>query len=372
MKNTPKIPRYAHATARFGCLSVVFVGTGLGCGASESKPHIVYVQVPAECPTVPVGTPGSAGIARETPIATAASTQRTLEDDLVKRTGESARDQWIANLNGALASRKGSEFLALYSHDASIEAFDGMPKNPSEVMFNAQLTQSSVRTRAIWFYGQKAFVLWKTEPVAEEARQEVRFGLRGLSVFELDGTGHATVERRYVDLGTPFASISGQRPNARDATTLAADDARFGASSVREAKLAPPASVERGLTFRSFVYEKGKTEAGLNDDIRYTGLLQTNALRGRTSAAGGIERMSGAFGDVKLTTRDILVADDFLLVEYTFVGRHRVHVGTLKPTGKTVKVHAVGVFRFVDKKISDVWTFQNADELAGQLVPHGP
>jgi steroid delta-isomerase-like uncharacterized protein len=279
------------------------------------------------------------------------------------------RLRFVERIVAGLKARSADQLGALFAADAVVEVV-GLSKIQSRERigqnFNDWFVQYPTLTtdaEQVWVSDHTVAVAWSQNAstlAGGQATEPEQLGRRGLSLFRLDDAGLVVSERRYTDLGTSSAALSGNK-------TRVAEQGRTSASTVIESRPNDPAESLKTQALEYFSYERGKTEARLADDVRYDGLLQANTIRGKAQVASAIERFSGAFGDVRIATKQVFAAGDYLIMEHSFGGRHRVHIGSVKPSGKSVQLDAVSVFLFRDRKLARLWTYQNSATMMVQL-----
>ena len=74
-----------------------------------------------------------------------------------------------------------------------------------------------------------------------------------------------------------------------------------------------------------------------------------------------------AFPDVKLTIEDQIAEGDKAVNRWTFTGTHKGEFRGIAPTGKTVKVTGIIIFKIADGKIVESWAINDALDWMQQL-----
>lgn len=76
---------------------------------------------------------------------------------------------------------------------------------------------------------------------------------------------------------------------------------------------------------------------------------------GREAATEVFRSVHAAFPDLQVTIGDIFGQDDLVAVRHSWRGTHRGEILGIAPTGKTVVVQAMNIFRLADGKIVERW-----------------
>lgn len=73
----------------------------------------------------------------------------------------------------------------------------------------------------------------------------------------------------------------------------------------------------------------------------------------------GIERWAQTqverFPDVTVRGEDVIAADEKVAARVTLTGTHQGTFQGVEPTGREVEISAIGIFRFEDGKVAEVW-----------------
>ena len=77
--------------------------------------------------------------------------------------------------------------------------------------------------------------------------------------------------------------------------------------------------------------------------------------------------MRAAFPDLEVTIGDVFGEDDLVAVRHSWRGTHRGEILGIAPTGKTVVVQAMNIFRLADGKIVERWGGPDLHGLLRQL-----
>jgi len=83
-----------------------------------------------------------------------------------------------------------------------------------------------------------------------------------------------------------------------------------------------------------------------------------------------ITMVLNAFPDHHQTIHDWIAENDKVVTRWTVQGTHQGEYAGIAPTGKTVKITGIDIFRVVDGKIVEVWAEVNMPDMMEQLVPH--
>jgi len=83
-----------------------------------------------------------------------------------------------------------------------------------------------------------------------------------------------------------------------------------------------------------------------------------------------LSTMLNAFPDHHQTIHDWIAENDKVVTRWTVQGTHQGEYAGIAPTGKTVKITGIDIFRVVDGKIVEVWAEVNMPDMMEQLVPH--
>jgi len=74
-----------------------------------------------------------------------------------------------------------------------------------------------------------------------------------------------------------------------------------------------------------------------------------------------------AYPDFKVTTDDLFVKDDLVVLRWTVTGTHTGIRGDLPATGKRIQFSGIVINRFVDGKIVEEWVYFNVADVLKQL-----
>ena len=92
------------------------------------------------------------------------------------------------------------------------------------------------------------------------------------------------------------------------------------------------------------------------EDGRFVDMSSGFSLQGRNEVWKTVAVFSKAFPDMHREIHSLDVAGDSVFVELTLHGTHRgpleLPIGTLQPTGKTMKANCCDVFRLKDGKVT--------------------
>jgi steroid delta-isomerase-like uncharacterized protein len=107
------------------------------------------------------------------------------------------------------------------------------------------------------------------------------------------------------------------------------------------------------------VWNEGRTQTVyelLAPDAVAIGQLEGGiALRGPAEFASFVERIRGAFPDIKLVVEDVFGADDKVVLRWSASMTHQGdHLG-MPATGKPVRSSGITIARIRDKKITEGW-----------------
>jgi steroid delta-isomerase-like uncharacterized protein len=86
--------------------------------------------------------------------------------------------------------------------------------------------------------------------------------------------------------------------------------------------------------------------------------------------AGVIEEMrefTAAFPDLKISNERVITAGEFVTVISTCRGTHRGPLMGIAPTGRSIEIHAIDVFRVEDGMIAEAWHVEQMLQLMMQL-----
>ena len=100
---------------------------------------------------------------------------------------------------------------------------------------------------------------------------------------------------------------------------------------------------------------RDKSEASLKEFIAEEPLLQHIAF------------FDAAFPGYWLEAEDMIADDDKVAVRFTFHGTHQAELMGIPPTGKTVSMDGIIIYRLADGKIVDHWMQTDTTSLMQQL-----
>lgn len=96
-------------------------------------------------------------------------------------------------------------------------------------------------------------------------------------------------------------------------------------------------------------------------------------VHGPEGARQSIAAFRAAFPDVHFTVEDMLVAEDKVIVRWTFRGTHRGVFLGIAPTGKVATFTGINIYRIANGQIAERWAEEDAISLyqqLGILSPH--
>jgi predicted ester cyclase len=94
---------------------------------------------------------------------------------------------------------------------------------------------------------------------------------------------------------------------------------------------------------------------------------QMRELRGPEVFKRTVSMDRGAFPDVRIIVDDVIAADDKVVLRWHSEGTHRGDLAGLAPTGARASVTGIGIDRWKDGKVVEVWTEWDNLGLARQL-----
>lgn len=105
----------------------------------------------------------------------------------------------------------------------------------------------------------------------------------------------------------------------------------------------------------------------LADEI-FSPILRTNGILVGTDGPKRNNRMRlEGFPDLRVIIDDLIVADDRCIVRLTWTGTHTGPFGGVPPTGKTVQVHGIAIWRFAEGRVTEIWSMQDQFSLFHQI-----
>ena len=88
-----------------------------------------------------------------------------------------------------------------------------------------------------------------------------------------------------------------------------------------------------------------------------------------------IKTIQAAFPDYRITIHNMVAEGEWVVARFQWTGTHLGPLMDLPPTGKTVTMEEVNVYRMTPEgKVAELWAHQNMMEMMRQLglVPDGP
>ena len=129
------------------------------------------------------------------------------------------------------------------------------------------------------------------------------------------------------------------------------------------------------------VWNEGRvdlTEIMWTDDIVFHTPVTPEPVQGRAALLEYVLHIQGAFSELAFAVDDVVASDDRIVMRVTQTGRHTGDYFGLPPTGRTVRVGEVFIFRAVEgeplgARVSELWLYFNALGLMQQigLFPRG-
>lgn len=103
--------------------------------------------------------------------------------------------------------------------------------------------------------------------------------------------------------------------------------------------------------------------------------VEHEELPGLPATAEGVKQFfSGfraAFPDLQFEVEEVFGAGDRVVARFVMRGTHKGEFMGMAPTGKTVAVKAIDIFRFADGKITDHWGLTDTMAMMQQLGAMG-
>jgi steroid delta-isomerase-like uncharacterized protein len=353
----PRVPSRAMRSLTISTVLMV-----LGCGGSDApKPPPSSPPNPAVSsePTAPPVT---------TPAPTPTVTKLTMAE-MQKRTSDAMLEAFNAH--------DAKKLSVLYAENATIMSWGAQGTNEHKgrqhvekghaALFDAfpDLRLGYVR---VFYKGNLMVQEWiaagtQKKPFAGMPNTGKEIGFRAASVYHFDDAGLIRVEHNYMDEGT----IAGQlgltkekvRPLERapsgSGQQISGDDEEKNVQIARDFY----ASIEKNNEKTLLTY--------LTDDVVHIAFNEPEDHVGKNAAKKELLAYGNAFPDLKVPVHEIWAIKDFVIAERSIMGTHKGPIGNLKPTGKPVEVHGLGVIQMRNGKVWKVWSYQNNLEVQGQL-----
>jgi steroid delta-isomerase-like uncharacterized protein len=77
--------------------------------------------------------------------------------------------------------------------------------------------------------------------------------------------------------------------------------------------------------------------------------------------------LRNAFPDVNMALDDLCAEGDKVVCRYTITGTHKGAYQGIPPTGNTISIQGINIFRIADGKIAEIWSVFNMLEQMQQL-----
>ncbi len=140
------------------------------------------------------------------------------------------------------------------------------------------------------------------------------------------------------------------------------------------AAITHPVSVERNITLIRHLYEEvDKANLAVLDETFSPAYVDHNPppFPGHTSDLAGLKRIFGAFtrafADSRHIVEDAFSFGDKVVVRVTAVGTHAGEFMGIPPTGKSVSMTGIAIYRIASGKIVEKWGEQDRLRMLQQL-----
>jgi predicted ester cyclase len=80
-----------------------------------------------------------------------------------------------------------------------------------------------------------------------------------------------------------------------------------------------------------------------------------------------VERYFGAFSDVRTSVDDLVGGGDKVVLRWTTTGTHTGPYGKVEPTGRTITMRGVDIYRLAGGRIVEAWALWDALDVYQQL-----
>ena len=94
----------------------------------------------------------------------------------------------------------------------------------------------------------------------------------------------------------------------------------------------------------------------LNELVASDYINHTRQLHGREEYVQWLIAHFTTFPDFHVTLEDIIAEGDLVCIRMTVTGTHKGEHRGIAPTGQTIKVRSVQIYRVVDGKVAEGWT----------------
>ncbi len=128
-----------------------------------------------------------------------------------------------------------------------------------------------------------------------------------------------------------------------------------------------PREANKAVIRRWYDAENAKDLSSIDEIVAPDFIDHTHQLRGVEAYKRYIGVFIQAFPDFHETIEDIVAEGDKVWVRFTFTGTHTGEYRGLAPTGKTITVTAVDIFRVIDGKVVEEWEVADGLDMLLQL-----
>ena len=122
--------------------------------------------------------------------------------------------------------------------------------------------------------------------------------------------------------------------------------------------------------FYEEVWSRGNLEVAeevFAADYERHDLRPTEALRGPAGQKQIAADFRAAFPDLRWNVELLVAEGDYVVGRWTAEGTHRGPWGSIAPSGKSMKLSGVNIFRFEKGKVAEIWNYRDDLGLMQQL-----
>lgn len=334
----------------------------LACGgAQQSEPATPTQPVATAAPTTP------APAVTEAPKAEAPA-PLTPAQAMQKTTGE-----YMAAIN----AHDPAKMAALYTEDAKM-MMPGTPETTGKAAVQKEWTNvfaafPDFKSNAarVWTKGDVMIAEWVFNGTHKGDMGPMKatnkpVGFAGVDIMVFTPDGKIKEHRTYMDMGTMMAQVGASKQKVRPITQVPQGKPQMfnAAGSPDEQK-----NVDAALVmYNAFAPGKEKEFFSTTaDDAEWDDMTQPETMKGKEAGKKFFKMMTTAFPDMKQTATNSWGIGDYVIVEGVMTGTHKGNLMGIKPTKKSVTLHALDIIQMKNGKIQHGWTYANSAELMGQL-----